>query len=259
MRRKCLINWAIEILSRLLSQHHHIYCCVHKKYNFQDSFSKWKAWKLWKINKTVGLLFLFLVYPHLQLPKSRQTFASKNKKWLYSVWPALLLTAPLPITKRRTDMYFVVLFLETFHSGVCKNNVGVLLVWSWSFMSVNTWSCRAPHCFFASCCGHWTQIYLFFFKPEYHQLSIKAWFSTTNICRSLCTGSSSSYDQVLWGMMIFPQEITRVYAIVSTFNYVYLASNQSLWFFNTCFAQTFSASLTKTNFSPTFRLLCNFE
>lgn len=52
----------------------------------------------------------------------------------------------------------------------------------------------------------------------------------------------------------------RVCAIVSTFSYVYLASDQSLWFFfNSCFAQTFSTSLTKTNFGPAFRLLCNFE
>lgn len=41
-------------------------------------------------------------------------------------------------------MYFVVLFLESFHSGVCKNNVGVLLV------SVNSQSCRALHCYFCS-------------------------------------------------------------------------------------------------------------
>lgn len=52
----------------------------------------------------------------------------------------------------------------------------------------------------------------------------------------------------------------RVCEIDFTFSYVYLASDQSLWFFfDSCFAQTFSTSLTKTNYGPTFRLLCNFE
>lgn len=47
-------------------------------------------------------------------------------------------------------MYFVVLFLEIFHSGVCKNNVGVLLVWSWRFMSVNYGPVEHPTVIFAS-------------------------------------------------------------------------------------------------------------
>jgi len=44
-------------------------------------------------------------------------------------------------------MYFVVLFLESFHSGVCKNNVGVLLVWSCVSLRVWTHS-RVKHCSF---------------------------------------------------------------------------------------------------------------
>lgn len=59
-------------------------------------------------------------------------------------------------------MYFVVLFLESFHSGVCKNNVGVLLVQSW--VSLWAWT-HGPveHCtiIFAAFYGHWTQILLF--------------------------------------------------------------------------------------------------
>lgn len=50
-------------------------------------------------------------------------------------------------------MYFVVLFLESFRSGVCKNNVGVLLVKSLELsvsVSVNSQSCRALHYYLCS-------------------------------------------------------------------------------------------------------------
>lgn len=169
-------------------------------------------------------------------------------------------------TAYRKDIYFVVLFLESFCSEVCKNRVGVLLVWSW--VSLWVWThgpVKGCTIIFAAFYGHWTEN--FFIHQNITKYHLKA-----DPARLTSVGASAQAPGVArikafeeWRS--FPWRThtiskARVRALASTLSYVYVSSDWSLrlqFYSHICSAQASSASLTGTNVGPTFSLLCNFE
>lgn len=130
-------------------------------------------------------------------------------------------------------------------------------------VSVNSRSCRALHYYL--CSFLWaldTDSFIHqsttnsLWRPDTAPLtSVKVTAQTPVVARI------KSFEE-WWSFPRTSPTITkaRVCALASTFSYVYPCSDWSLrLFFHICSAQTFSASLTRTNFGPPFSLLCNFE